>query len=224
MTPLHSRSPRFGGGGMNFTLGEVGNLNSIKILRAAVRVGTRRSPCLTTNASSSRNSRSESVWSLPGLRSSNARRRVRRECVAHTSTAPGRDGRHRATPARRVWPSPAAAGRAGDGTEGILGGLFRTVPGNEHREDGIFGSPVLEARAQADAGEGVPQVAKVDSFVGGNAREFPDGLAASRLGDGFRAALEGDAEGVREVRPQPMHQLAEELGRLGFVGGLRVAG
>ena len=116
------------------------------------------------------------------------------------------------------------AGWAGDGTEGILAGLLRTVPGNENREDGIFGGPVLEARAQADAGEGVHQVAKIDSFVGGNARELPDGLAASPLRDGFRAALEGDAEGVRDMCPQPLHQLAEELGGLGFVGGLGVAG
>ena len=112
---------------------------------------------------------------------------------------------------------------SGDGAQGVLGGLGPVRPGDEHREERVFGSLVLELGPETDARDGVHQVAEVDALVGADARKLADGLALGPLGQGLGAPLVGDLEGRGHVLLQPLHQVAQEVRRLGFVGGLGVA-
>ena len=112
---------------------------------------------------------------------------------------------------------------SGDGAQGVLRGLGPVRSGDEHREERVFGSLVLEVGPKADARDGVHQVAEVDALMGADARKLADGLALGPLGQGLGAPLVGDLEGRGHVLLQPLHEVAQEVRRLGFVGGLGVA-
>ena len=111
---------------------------------------------------------------------------------------------------------------SGDGAQGVLRGLGPVRSGDEHREERVLGRLVLEMRPKTDAGDGVHQVAEVDALVGADAGKLADGLALGPLGQGLGASLVGDLEGRGHVLLQPLHEVAQEVGRLGFVGGLGV--
>ena len=114
---------------------------------------------------------------------------------------------------------------AGDGAEGVLRRLRAIAAGDVYRERRVFRRLIREVRCQADAGDGVHQVAEVDALVVGRAGEGADGRAAlgplkKRLG----APLVGHLEGVRHVALQPLHQSAQGFVGLCGVGVLGVAG
>ncbi len=111
----------------------------------------------------------------------------------------------------------------GDGAQGVLSGLGPVRSGDEHREERVFGSLVLEFRSKTDARDGVHQVAEVDALVGADAGKLADGLALGPLGQRLGASLVGDLEGRGHVLLEPLHEVAQEVGRLGFVGGFGVA-
>ena len=110
-----------------------------------------------------------------------------------------------------------------DGAQGVLCGLCPVRSRDEHREERVFGSLVLELRPETDARRGVHQVAEVDALVGADAGKLPDGLTLGPFGQGLGAPLVGDLKGRGHILLEPLHEVAEEVRRLGFVGGLGVA-
>ena len=66
-------------------------------------------------------------------------------------------------------------------------------------KNGYSGAWSCEVRCQADAGDGVHQVAEVDALVGADAGQLADGFALGPFGHGLGAALIGDLEGVGHV-------------------------
>ena len=112
---------------------------------------------------------------------------------------------------------------SGDGAQGVLRGLGPVRSGDEHREERVFGSLVLENCPQTDARGGVHQVAEVDALVGADAGKLPDGLTLDPFGQGLGAPLVGDLEGRGHVLLEPLHEITEEVRCLGLVGGLGVA-
>ena len=111
----------------------------------------------------------------------------------------------------------------GDGAQGVLRGLGPVRSGDEHREEGVLGSLVLEMGPKTDARDGVHQVAEIDALVGADARQLADRLALGPFGQGLGAPLIGDLEGRRPCSSAAMHEIAQEARRLGFVGGLGMA-
>ena len=106
-----------------------------------------------------------------------------------------------------------------DGAQGILRGLRPVRSGDKYREERVLRGLVLEVGPETDAGDGVHQVAEVDTFVGANARQFADGLAFGPFGQGFDPSLVRDVEGRGHVLLQPLHEVPQEARRLVFVGG-----
>ena len=82
-----------------------------------------------------------------------------------------------------------------DGSQCILRGLNPVLPGDEDREERIFGSLVLKLRSKTNSGDDVHQITEVDPFMRADAREFADGLALGPLGQGFGSHL------VLQLRP-----------------------
>jgi len=111
----------------------------------------------------------------------------------------------------------------GDGSQGVLRGLGAVVAGDQDREERVVRGLVLEVRCQADTGDGVHQVAEVDSLVRRQARQVADGFALGPFGHGLGAALIGDLEGIAHVLLQPLDQLLQETVGLRFIGGLGMA-
>ena len=90
-------------------------------------------------------------------------------------------------------------------------------------KNGYSGAWSWKCGPKTDAGDGVHQVAEVDALMGADAGKLPDGLALGPFGERLGAPLVGDLEGRGHVLLQPLHQVAQEIRRLGFVGGLGVA-
>jgi hypothetical protein len=61
---------------------------------------------------------------------------------------------------------------AGDGAQGVLRGLGPVRSGEEHREERVFRSLVLEMGTQTNSCDGVHQVAEVKPRINANGREF----------------------------------------------------
>ena len=114
------------------------------------------------------------------------------------------------------------AGVSGDGAKGVLRGLRPVPSGDEHRKNRVFGRLILETGCEADTRDGVHQVSEADALVGADAREFADGLALGPLDERLAAPLARDVEGRRHVPLEPLHEVAQKVRRLGFVGRLGV--
>jgi len=111
----------------------------------------------------------------------------------------------------------------GDGSQGVLRCLGAVVAGDQDREERVVRGLVLEVRCQADTGDGVHQVAEVDSLVRRQARQVADGFALGPFGHGLGTALIGDLEGIAHVLLQPLDQFFQKTVGFRFIGDLGVA-
>ena len=104
-----------------------------------------------------------------------------------------------------------------------MGGLLTIGTGDENRKSRIIRRLLTEMGTETDARYGIHQVAEVDALVGAYAGKLPDGLAFGPFSQGLGAPLVGDLEGCGHILLKPLHESAQEVRCLGFVGGLGMA-